>query len=622
MPALLALLFAMSTTAEAAPRRQLPAHSGWFYANEQNVRVEVDADGRVAGIEAWRTGWIALRMHPGASLEDVRALPEIQALEVLDAKRGIALVDVGPGVDDLVLSRRLHERADVRWAHPDLAFPLTLYTLPDDPYVSLQWHLENTAQDGGTIDADIDAETAWSLTTGAGQVIGVIDSGVDDTHPDLRTTCVYDFIDDTEGCFPRDGNGHGTSAAGLSAASGDNGIGVAGVAYDADILGVRLIGGATSYSDIYRAFRDSVDAGATVLNNSWGFDNGCQVYTATGMLGSALEYAAEDGRGGLGTAVVFSAGNGACDNSGDGILNHPAVIGVGAVDHNDRLEGYSSFGTGVDITAPSGGIVTTDIVGSAGYGSLRGDNAYTPDFSGTSASAPIVSGIVALLFAANPDLTADEAAAILCATADKVSVDRAEYDASGWSESYGCGRVNAGAAVFAVANTRPEAPAVLGPTADTYADAVFLQWAPAVDVDGDHLTYTVTYTRSNERTADTGGGPEEVTVTGITDTFLDLTDTVAIGDTLTWYVVATDAWADSPASSESTFQVVDLPVLTDTAAPTAPALGEAEAPTPEKGGCTTVSSKKSTAMLGFLVLFMVRRRKKSAFGRSSTETSG
>ena len=141
----------------------------------------------------------------------------------------------------------------------------------------------------------------------------------------------------------------------------------------------------------------------------------------------------------------------------------------------------------------SGGLLTTDITGAPGYGDFEGDPDYAPYFSGTSAAAPVVSGVLALMFAANPDLTAADARTMLNVTADKVHPDEAAYDASGWSPVYGYGRVNAAAAVLAVSNERPAAPVVLGPDGDPYDDRVVLQWSAATlpcSQCGDHQVIT------------------------------------------------------------------------------------------------------------------------------------
>ena len=127
-------------------------------------------------------------------------------------------------------------------AHPDFIHEPQHHVMPNDPFVTDQWHLENTGQKGAT-GADINAETAWELTTGAGQLISIIDSGVDLGHPDLIGISGTDYIDDDDDSYPEDKNAHGTACAGLAASIGNNEIGGAGVAYDAEVYGVRMLGG-------------------------------------------------------------------------------------------------------------------------------------------------------------------------------------------------------------------------------------------------------------------------------------------------------------------------------------------------------------------------------------------
>lgn len=606
---------ATGVPAQAAPPRTLSAAGGWFFPNASDDRAVVDADGTLDGVPVWRTGRVLVGLESAEAAAAVRAAAGTAQVEAIDTRSLLLRLDLGASADDFAVSRQLRAVPGVAFAHPDLALHLTAHTFPDDPYVYDQWHLENVGQTGGTVDADIDAEAAWAVATGAGVLVSVIDSGVDPAHPDLRVTCGYDYLDDVDGCYPSDHNAHGTAAAGLIAATGNNGIGVAGVAYDASIFGVRLIGGSITYSDMFDAFESSVDAGAAVINNSWGPEESCGSYVLPGSMQRAFEYAEHDGRGGLGTLIVFSAGNGNCDMTGDGTQAHPTVVSVGAVDHNDRRESYSSFGAWMDVTGPSGGMLTTDISGEPGYGRFEGDPDYTPSFSGTSASAPVVSGVLALMVSANPDLTAADARAVLCATSDKVQLDSAGYDRNGWSPSHGCGRINAGAAVSAVANTGPGEAEPVGPTADPYADRVVLSWSAASDPDADTLTYTVEVTITDDAALDSGAPPvEPVIYPWLTGTSLDLTDVVAAGDQVAWTVRAEDAWTSGPTRDGTPFVVVAVPgppeVVEDTG-PTSPALAgdTTAADMTDKGGCSAVGLAGTGAAWSLVAFAALRRRR-------------
>jgi hypothetical protein len=253
----------------------------------------------------------------------------------------------------------------------------------------------------------------------------------------------------------------------------------------------------------------------------------------------------------------------------------------------------------------------------------------------------VVSGVLALMFSANEQLTAEDARAVLNATADMVQVETAAYDSDGWSEVYGYGRVNATSAVLTVANTGPEAPEPIGPIGDPYADRVVLQWNPASDADGDPLRYAVSLAitspisedTDNGDTGDTGdteaddtGGeaeasPEPVLVNldNITETMVDITDQVAAGDQVEWTVRATDAWTTSAAVEAPMFMVLEIPEPPeepepepepepDTAVPGATdAPAQADANNKDVSGCATAGS--AGAGLSLVLMGMARRRR-------------
>ena len=547
-------IFVLMLTLTAAQ----PAH---FHPGTGPEMATIAEDSTVAGVPVRRTGFLLARVDEPQLLQ---AEPAIAHVQVLAGDGHVVRIRPAPGVDEIDLANTLRERPDVTWAHPDLAMRLVRRDMPDDPFVDSQWHLENTGQHGWTPNVDINAELAWTVSTGAGGLISIIDSGVEVDHPDLRVTSGWDYIDDDADSNPNFNAGegpHGTAAARPAPAAGDNGLGVAGVAYDADIYAIRLIGGDTDMSDIYKCFVESVDAGAWVLSNSWGFGDDCPEIPEYSVFEDAMVYAEEQGRGGLGSAIVLSAGNGNCDISNDGFQAQPQAISVAAVDGNDDREWYSSFGDHVDVAAPSGGVLTTDLTGDPGYGSFNGDDNYDGGFSGTSASAPIVSGVLALMFGANDRLTAADAREVLCETSTRMDIENGEYDDTGWSMYYGCGRADAGAAVMAVANEGPPtAPTGLTPTDQAWAERVLLQWEPTDDPDGDWVTYSVSCWIDSE--------DQEVTIEETTtSTMLDITDEVAVGDTVSFQIQAVDPWGPGEASETVSFTVVEWEPPTQTEPP-------------------------------------------------------
>ncbi len=266
------------------------------------------ASGSVQG----RTGRLLVQSDDPAAL---LTRSDVSRIEVRPS--GLVWVWPARGVDDLTLARALHGQPGIGWVNPDLILPTQPHTLPDDPFYPDQWHLDNTGQGGRTPGVDINAPRAWERVTGAGVLIAIIDTGMVLDHPDLRVTAGYDYIDDDADPTPTSGDmsadPHGTCAGGVAAAAGNNGLGVAGVAWGADLYAIRLIGGGASLSSIYDAFIEAVDAGAGVVNNSWGWGDSCADIRNYAVFRDMFEYAETEGRGGLGTVVVFSAGNGACD---------------------------------------------------------------------------------------------------------------------------------------------------------------------------------------------------------------------------------------------------------------------------------------------------------------------
>lgn len=513
-----------------------------------------------SGAVKGRTGRLLVR----GERDVVATFPGVRAVTTLPG----GLLRVEPAGDDLALARALHGRPGVTYVVPDLLLPLTTASLPDDPLLAEEWHLENTGQGGRTPDADIDATLAWTFATGAGQLIAILDSGTQLDHPDLSVIAGRDYVDADDDPGPGDdtSNAHGTGTAGIAAAIGNNGYGVAGVAYAADVYAIRLIGGSTSTEDLYNSFIEAVDAGSTVLSNSWGFGSDCSGIPEYAVFDDIFSYAEDEGRDGLGAAVVFAAGNAGCDIDADGMLRSRTIVVVAAIEGNDVRASYSNFGDVVDIGAPTA-LLTTD-PSPGGYGSYNGDDAISDGFSGTSGATPVVAGVFALMFEANPRLTAKQARTVVCDTATRMDLAGADYDADGWSPYYGCGRIDAGAAVAAVANGAPAAPVprLVAETAEL--PRVLLAWEPAVDSDGDVRSYRVVWTVGEET--------REATVS---ETVLDIAGDVADGDVVTWTVAAEDTWGEGPASEPVTFTV--------TAAPVAEALPEDAAPPAEDDEAAT-----------------------------------
>jgi MYXO-CTERM domain-containing protein len=314
------------------------------------------------------------------------------------------------------------------------------------------------------------------------------------------------------------------------------------------------------------------DRGAAVINNSWGYrTEECGDIQGSPVLDEALDYAHFNGRGGLGTSITFSMGNQSCHSQVQPLLSHPAAIGVGAVNKSSVLHGYSNTGIDVDVVAPSTDLRTTDIVGPAGMNGMTED--YTKNMGGTSGACPIVSGVIALMYEANPRLSADEVQVVLCSTADRIQPEQADYDAVGWSSTYGCGRVDAAAAVAAVFNRPPSAPTWRLPAsgATVFADEVLLAWEPSTDLDDDPIRYSIELRPSSPPPGDdddsaaddddSAGADEDdtVVVEGVRETFWQGNlEGLSQG---TWHaeIWATDSWGRGVGSEVLQFEVAATP---------------------------------------------------------------
>ena len=561
-----------------------------FYPGASEAVAVYDGDARegaVDGVRVARTGALVVRTDDPSAL---RAMPEVAA--VVPLRGHVVRIEVRRGVDEIELARRLHGTRGITWAHPDFARRAVPTSIPNDPYFAEQWHLENTGQWGSSTSpgVDIRAPEAWELSTGRGAIIADIDTGVDLGHPDLRVIAGRDYVDDDDDPSPglEWDDGHGTATSGLAAAIGNNALGVTGVAYDADVYAIRLLGGATSMSDFYNAFAEAVDAGAWVLSNSWGYSDGCPNVPLYGIERDALEYAETVGRGGLGSVVVFSAGNGGCDIEDNELLAYPTVIAVSATGGTDDLEWYSSFGPHVDMAAPAG-VLTTDRVGDVGYGVWEDDTAYWGPFTGTSASCPVVAGTAALMLSANPRLTAADVRVALCDTAERMDLVDAEWDESGWSPYYGCGRVDAAAAVWATADEgAPAAPVLVSPVHETYDDRVVLEWRTD---EPDRLTYEVTWSVDGEPTL------VETEATSI-----DLTESVVAGDVVEWTVTAVDRWGPGAVTTGS-FTVLAIP--------------DPPKPDEDAGGC---ASARGPGVLGWIALLLTLSARRTPAGSRRTRS--
>ena len=327
---------------------------------------------------------------------------------------GVHVVELPYQANERALLNAFQSRPEVEFAEFDsLLWPQqTAPSVPDDPLFP-SWYLQK-----------IDAPNAWPMTTGSSNItIAILDTGIEMTHPDLVPKIVpgrniYNNNDDTSDVF-----GHGTAVAGVAGAASNNGIGVASVAWGCGIMPVRIsdASGMATASNIASGLTWAADHGARVANISY-------YITGSKTISSAAKYF--QSKGGV---VVAGAGNSGLLET---IADDPYILTVGATDPQDVLYYYSNHGNNMDLVAP-GNNTTTLRGGQYGAG------------GGTSFSSPVVAGVAALIFSANPSLTPAQVADILKQTAD-------DLGAAGWDSTYASGRVNAARAVSAAWSTRGE----------------------------------------------------------------------------------------------------------------------------------------------------------------------
>ena len=374
----------------------------------------------------------------------------------------------------LALAEALRATPGVASAEPLLARTQRKRFTPNDTYFSYnagnaayQWYLRNTGQNAGTVGIDLNVTTVWDSWRGAGMRIGIADDGVQLTHPDLAANIDlvngYDWNEFDTVPSPARDEAHGTACAGLAAARGNNASGISGAAPEAMIVPLRLLGGPVSDAEEAAAFSWRNDI-IQIKSSSWGpLDDGTSLDSPGPLVEAAIEDGVANGRGGLGTIYLWSAGGGgSIDNSNfDGYANNVFAIGVGSVNDQGAATSYSEQGANILISTPSSStgrqsVVTTDLVGSGGAnnGSLPGETAsgdFTSTFGGTSASAPLAAGAVALLLQSKPTLGWRDVKEILIRSAAKNSPADAGWANNGagfhFNHKFGAGLLDTQAAV-------------------------------------------------------------------------------------------------------------------------------------------------------------------------------
>ncbi|NWT49075.1 FURIN protein, partial [Chroicocephalus maculipennis] len=350
---------------------------------------------------------------------------------------------------------RLAREPQVQWLEQQVAKRRTkrdVFMEPTDPKFPQQWYLYNTNQ------RDLNVRQAWEQGyTGKGIVVSILDDGIEKNHPDLEGNydpgASFDVNDQDPDPQPRytqmNDNRHGTRCAGEVAAVANNGICGVGVAYNARIGGVRMLDGEVT---------DAVEAHSLGLNPnhihiysaSWGpEDDGKTVDGPARLAEEAFFRGVSQGRGGLGSIFVWASGNGGREHDScncDGYTNSIYTLSISSTTQYGNVPWYSEACSSTLATTYSSGnqnekqIVTTD---------LR--QKCTESHTGTSASAPLAAGIIALALEANKNLTWRDMQHLVVQTSKPAHLNANDWVTNGVgrkvSHSYGYGLLDAGAMV-------------------------------------------------------------------------------------------------------------------------------------------------------------------------------
>ena len=379
---------------------------------------------------------------PGELIVIMKAGSSIKALDMPGQARASA--QKNPGLEKLNASivhvpagqesayiAKLEQQEGVLVVEPNYIVTADLY--PNDPaYPSNQYG-----------PALIQAESAWDTTSGSSSVvIAIIDSGLDATHPEFagRITAGYDFVENDT--IPQDEFGHGTHVAGIAAATGNNGQGIAGIAWGVKIMPLRVLGatGSGTISNVANALVWAADHGAKIINLSLG------IASSSVTMENAVYYAYSHG-----SAIFAAAGNNGA--SADPSVLYPAaypqVMAVGSVDSSMNRAASSAYGAPLDLMAPGVTIYSTLPMNSGFYyNSVFGKSTQYDTLSGTSMASPHAAGAAALLASLSCFDTPDK---IYQALTDSAR----DLGTSGWDQFNGYGLIQIADAMALCPTTPP-----------------------------------------------------------------------------------------------------------------------------------------------------------------------
>ncbi|MCH8568313.1 MAG: S8 family serine peptidase [Balneolales bacterium] len=440
-----------------------------------------------------------------------------------------------------------------------------------DPEFERQWHFYNSGLTGGTEDADIKLIEAWAITAGSPEVVvQVIDSGIDQNHPDLINMLWvntvsgqgehgWNFVSNNSNTL--DHSGHGTHVAGTIGAQNANNVGVAGIAggtgsgdgarlmisriFEPNPNGGNIGAGAngTAQAIVY-----GTDHGAVISNNSWGYiDPGVFPPIVREAIDYFIEFAGYDENGNVEGAVAGGVFISSAGNTPNGAFYFPAayepVVSVVATDHNDQKSLYSNFGLHTTISAPGGQMFTGNFEGGV-YSTDLTSNSNPYSFKhGTSMASPHVAGVAALIASHFPGITNEELISRLVSTADEIDWNNPDYEGM-----LGSGRVNAYRAL--TESPAPGRSALLFPenNAENIGTNLTFLWGEAILAQ----TYSLELSQSAQFEE------LELEVTGLSETQFGFTG-LEEGTAYFWRVKASNAVGDGLWSNTFMFKTEGEP---------------------------------------------------------------
>jgi serine protease len=505
------------------------------YSSEDNIQVIIpDPEYE----QAYVPGEILVKFSPGVSEAKIKDL---------NSNHGTSVTYTSPyaGFKKLIIpkTKSVEEMVEIYSKNPNVEYAVPNYVMhaavaPDDPFYKYQWNFNS--------DYGINVGPAWDISTGQGAVVAVLDTGIAYENygsyaiaPDLAGTSFkagWDFVNND--AHPNDDNGHGTHVAGTIAQSTNNGIGVAGVAFDCTLMPVKVLNkrgsGTLQYLIDGIAYATANDA--DVISMSLGFPPGVNPDGLEDVINDAYNN---------GVTVIAAAGN-----DGTGTVSYPAAyencISVGATRHDGTRAYYSNYGSALDVMAP-GGDTNVDLNGD-GYVDgilqqtfyLRPTNFGFYLYQGTSMATPHVSGVAALLIA-NRVTGPDNVRAAIQNSAKDIYAD-------GWDAGSGYGIVDAYAALRYPAQTPdnkpPTAQMTITPASAYVNEDIVFDASGSTDPDGDSLSYSWIFDDGS-----TAGGVKVVHAysrAGNYDVTLTVTDSHGAMDTDTGTVSVTEVPVSQP----------------------------------------------------------------------------